>query len=70
MKKIIVLLGFSFFAFAGTASAAGCHYDLAKSQDAVPLAKSENPTDPKLLALLKKKEAESQAQDAAQPIFN
>jgi len=69
MKKIIVLLGLSLFAFAGTASA-GCQYGPDGTHAASPLVEGDTPTDPKLLALLKKKEAESQARDAAQPVYN
>jgi len=70
MKKIIVLLGCSLFAVAGTASAAGCHYGEPSMQAANPLEASETPTDPKLLALLEKKEAEDQAKEVLVPLHN
>ena len=72
MKKIIVLLGCSLFAFAGTAATAGCQYDADGNHAASPIVEGETPNDPKLLALLKKQEAEAQAQaqDASLPVFN
>ncbi|MEE9335856.1 MAG: hypothetical protein V3U65_17325 [Granulosicoccaceae bacterium] len=68
MKKIIALLGCSLFAFAGTASAAGCHYGGDSMQAASPLVESETPTDPKLLALLKEQKAA--VKDVPAPVHN
>ena len=70
MKKIIVLLGCSLFAFAGTAATAGCQYDADGNHAASPIVEGETPTDPKLLALLKNDEAEDQAKEVLQPIQN
>lgn len=77
MKKIITLLGCSLFLVAGTA-AAGCQYGPDGKHAASPLIDSqiasqiegETPADPKLLALLKKQEAEALAKDASLPVFN
>ncbi len=71
MKKIIVLLGCSLFAFAGSAyagGAGGCHYKLDGTQASTPLVESETPTDPKLLALLKEQKAAEN--EVPEPLYN
>jgi|GEM_PF-5834942 len=68
MKKIIVLLGCSLFAFGGTAYAAGCHYDSEGKHVSSPLVEGESELDPELLAKLKQQEAE--AKEALQPVYN
>ena len=72
MKKLIAIAAGSLALVAGSAHAGGCNYGkhqaaMASAEDAVEASEVEDATDPRLLALLKERDAAAEVETVVVP---